>query len=121
MARAVHARTLRDRHQFSRRAAAVSRGIGRAVTGHGGFLDSDLAPEDYLATIEEDAYAGFNLIVGTAGEVAYLSNREAGMRISRARNVWPQQCIARRPLAQGRTSKASCRRSIADKTLMRPA
>ena len=45
-----------------------------------GFLDSDLSPEAYLATIEEDAFSGFNLIVGTATEIAYLSNREDGMR-----------------------------------------
>jgi uncharacterized protein with NRDE domain len=50
---------------------------GQLVTG---FLDSDLCPHDYLATIDEDAYAGFNLIVGTADELAYMSNREDGVR-----------------------------------------
>ncbi len=44
------------------------------------FLDSDLAPSAYLDTIDEDAFAGFNLIVGEAGEVGYLSNREEGRR-----------------------------------------
>lgn len=44
------------------------------------FLDSALAPRDYLATIEQDRYSGFNLIAGTADEVGYLSNREDGMR-----------------------------------------
>lgn len=53
------------------------RSRGHLVTG---FLDSELAPEAYLATIDEEAYAGFNLIVGTATAVAYLSNREDGMR-----------------------------------------
>ena len=53
------------------------RSRGHLVTG---FLDSELGPEAYLATIEEDAYSGFNLIAGTATEVAYLSNREAGIR-----------------------------------------
>ena len=53
------------------------RSRGHLVTG---FLDSELAPVEYLETIEEDAYSGFNLIVGTATEVAYLSNREDGMR-----------------------------------------
>ncbi len=53
------------------------RSRGHLVTG---FLSSDLGPEAYLRTIEEEAYAGFNLIVGSATEVAYLSNREDGMR-----------------------------------------
>lgn len=53
------------------------RSRGNLVTG---FLEGALAPEAYLATIEEDAYSGFNLIVGTGTEVAYLSNREDGMR-----------------------------------------
>ncbi len=50
---------------------------GHLVTG---FLESRLAPGDYLDTIRETAYAGFNLIVGTVDEVAYLSNREEGRR-----------------------------------------
>jgi uncharacterized protein with NRDE domain len=50
---------------------------GRLVTG---FLESDLAPSAYLDTIDENAFAGFNLIVGEAGEVGYLSNREEGSR-----------------------------------------
>ena len=53
------------------------RSRGELVTG---FVDSDLAPGAYLETIDEDAYSGFNLIAGTATEVAYLSNREAGTR-----------------------------------------
>jgi uncharacterized protein with NRDE domain len=44
------------------------------------FLDSELAPIDYLDSIDEAGYAGFNLIVGTATDVAYLSNREEGTR-----------------------------------------
>ena len=53
------------------------RSRGHLVTG---FVDCALAPMAYLDTIEEDAYSGFNLIVGTATEVAYLSNREDGVR-----------------------------------------
>lgn len=45
------------------------------------FFDSQRAPQDYLDSIDEDDYAGFNLIVGTAGDVAYLSNREEGKRV----------------------------------------
>lgn len=44
------------------------------------FLESELPPQEYVATIDEDKYAGFNLIVGAAGEIAYLSNREDGTR-----------------------------------------
>ncbi len=44
------------------------------------FLDSDLPPQAYIATIDERAYAGFNLIVGTVDDIAYLSNREEGAR-----------------------------------------
>ena len=50
---------------------------GHLVTG---FLESRLGPGDYLETIRESAYAGFNLIVGTVNEAAYLSNREEGTR-----------------------------------------
>ena len=53
------------------------RSRGHLVTA---FLESDSSPRDYLGTIDENAYAGFNLIVGTASEVAYLSNREEGTR-----------------------------------------
>lgn len=50
---------------------------GHLVTG---FLECELSPQDYLATIDEHVYAGFNLIVGTVDKIAYLSNREAGTR-----------------------------------------
>ncbi|MDJ0793137.1 MAG: NRDE family protein [Woeseiaceae bacterium] len=53
------------------------RSRGHLVTD---FLDSELAPDAFLATVAEDEYTGFNLIAGTATEVAYLSNREDGMR-----------------------------------------
>lgn len=53
------------------------RSRGQLVTD---FLDSDLSPGEYLDGIDEDAFAGFNLIVATATEVAYLSNREDGRR-----------------------------------------
>ena len=53
------------------------RSRGYLVTG---FLESSCSPQDYLARIDGDAYAGFNLIVGTASEIGYLSNREDGTR-----------------------------------------
>lgn len=57
--------------------SAGLRSRGHLVTG---FLESPLGPRDYLDTIDEQAYAGFNLIVGTVDDVAYLSNREDGTR-----------------------------------------
>ena len=53
------------------------RSRGHLVTD---FLESELTPLDYLETVREDAYAGFNLIVGDHEDVAYLSNREEGNR-----------------------------------------
>lgn len=44
------------------------------------FLDSALAPLDYLESIDGSAYAGFNLVAGDGIEVAYLSNRDGGLR-----------------------------------------
>jgi uncharacterized protein with NRDE domain len=54
------------------------RSRGELVTG---FLESELSPENYLETIDEEAYAGFNLIAGTLADVVYLSNREHGNRV----------------------------------------
>ena len=56
---------------------AGHRSRGHLVTG---FLEGDATPADYLDTIDGDRYAGFNLIVGTMDDVAYLSNREEGSR-----------------------------------------
>lgn len=58
--------------------SAKYRSRGHLVTG---FLESDLSPLEYLKVIDGPAYAGFNLIVGAGVEVAYLSNRGAGLRI----------------------------------------
>lgn len=58
--------------------SAKYRSRGHLVTG---FLESDLSPLEYLKAIDGPAYAGFNLIVGAGIEVAYLSNRGAGLRI----------------------------------------
>ncbi len=52
--------------------AAKFRSRGHLVTE---FLENDQRPLAYLALIDGAAYAGFNLIVGDAGQVAYLSNR----------------------------------------------
>ena len=56
---------------------AGQRSRGLLVTD---FLDRNETPDAYLDRVEEDAYAGFNLIVATANDVGYLSNREDGKR-----------------------------------------
>lgn len=45
-----------------------------------GFLDGDLSPHDYSATIDGERYAGFNLLVGDGRQLSYLSNRGGGRR-----------------------------------------
>jgi uncharacterized protein with NRDE domain len=60
-----------------RRPPPKARSRGFLVTE---FLDGTLAPTDYLETIDGADYAGFNLIVGMPGNVAYLSNRGHGAR-----------------------------------------
>ena len=56
---------------------ASLRSRGKLVTE---FLRSELAPVEYLETVDVDAYAGFNLLVTDGTELAYLSNRGAGLR-----------------------------------------
>jgi len=62
------------------RDAATPRGEfesrGRLVAD---FLTGDSNPLDYLDTLDPDAYAGFNLLVGDTHSLAYLSNRGGGM------------------------------------------
>lgn len=63
-----------------RDAAAAQPGLrsrGHLVTE---FLDRTISPLEYLEGIDGAAYAGFNLIVGDTSGVAYLSNRDGGMR-----------------------------------------
>ena len=45
-----------------------------------GFLEGDVTPRDYVAAIDGEQFAGFNLLVGDANRVAYRSNREDGDR-----------------------------------------
>jgi uncharacterized protein with NRDE domain len=40
-----------------------------------GFLETEMPPMDYLATIDGARYNGFNLLVWAGGELAYLSNQ----------------------------------------------
>ena len=61
----------------ARRPPARQRSRGLLVTN---FLTGSLSPSEYLETIDGDAYAGFNLIVGDASGVAYRSNRDDGVR-----------------------------------------
>ncbi len=50
---------------------------GRLVTD---FLAGEQPPLEYLRSIDAEAFAGFNLLVGDTRGVAYLSNRGAGLR-----------------------------------------
>ncbi len=47
-----------------------------------GFLTADAAPRAYLEALagEAEAYNGFNLLVGTPAEMAYVSNRGGGVQ-----------------------------------------
>ena len=45
------------------------------------FLEADSSPQEYLENIDGSAYAGFNLIVGDTDNIAYCSNRGAGVRL----------------------------------------
>jgi uncharacterized protein with NRDE domain len=57
--------------------AGRCRSRGQLVTD---FLASDEGPIDYLRSIDVDAFAGFNLLVGDTQGVGYLSNRGGGLR-----------------------------------------
>jgi len=64
-------------HRDADRPPAGLRSRGQLVTG---FLESTLAPCDYLESVDPSVYAGFNLIAGDGADVAYLSNRDGGLR-----------------------------------------
>ena len=63
----------RDAH----REQAGLRSRGHLITD---FLAGDVGVVEYLASIEADAYAGFNLLVADDRSAGYLSNRGGGMR-----------------------------------------
>jgi len=50
---------------------------GRLVTD---YLHGALDPMDYLRSIEGDAFAGFNLLLGDTSTLGYLTNRSIGVR-----------------------------------------
>ncbi len=56
---------------------AAKRSRGHLVSG---FLQSGLAPVDYLGSIAPDDFAGFNLLVADGESLAYLSNRGGGLQ-----------------------------------------
>jgi uncharacterized protein with NRDE domain len=64
-------------HRDAHREKAGFRSRGHLITG---FLDANTAAVDYLESIDQDAYAGFNLLVADGRSAGYLSNRGAGMR-----------------------------------------
>lgn len=88
------------------------------------FLNSNLAPIDYLQTIDGSAYAGFNLLVSDANTLAYLSNRAAGPRVlpagvyglSNATLDTPWEKVARSKLCLGKLIENA---AINDSALLR--
>lgn len=58
--------------------SAKLRSRGHLITE---FLEGEFAAPKYLAGIDGDEYAGFNLLVGDGDAFAYLSNRGGGMEI----------------------------------------
>lgn len=58
-------------------------GPGQRSRGHlvTEFLQSDLAPLEFLQTIAGDTFAGFNLLVAHAGELGYMSNQGDAPRL----------------------------------------
>ena len=77
-------------------------------------LDSSLSPSGYLETIDGDVYAGFNLIVGDANEVAYRSNRADGMRSLKAGTYGLSNTLLDGPWHKIRHSKERLQRLIDD-------
>lgn len=64
-----------------RDAAKPQRGLrsrGALVTG---FLESELAPGEFVDDIDGDRYAGFNLLAADRDSLAYASNRGGGRRV----------------------------------------
>jgi uncharacterized protein with NRDE domain len=59
------------------------RSRGELVTG---FLESDLSPEEFAREVARRGrgYAGFNLLLGSPAELAYLSNRGRGPELLEA-------------------------------------
>lgn len=57
---------------------AGHRSRGELVTG---FVDSDVAPFDYVESIDGDAYAGFNLFVSDGETLAFGNNRDGAPRL----------------------------------------
>ena len=112
------------------RSGSASR--GRLVAD---FVDSRVAPRDYLAAIEGQAYAGFSLLCADRDELGYVSNRgdkltmlEAGIYgLSNASldTPWPKLVRTRSALAkmikEQELNESSLIRLMADSTPARVA
>lgn len=64
-------------HRDAEPSSAKFRSRGHLVTE---FLECDVTPLEYANAVDGERYAGFNLIVGSGGEVAYVSNRGSDPR-----------------------------------------
>ena len=58
--------------------SAKLRSRGHLITE---FLRSEQSSSDFLKKVDPDAYAGFNLLVADGNELAYLSNRDGGLKV----------------------------------------
>lgn len=81
------------------------------------FLESDLAPSAHLETVDEAAYAGFNLIVGNRDEVAYLSNREDGTRSLGAGNYGLSNALLDGPWHKVESTRERLARLMTDSSI----
>jgi uncharacterized protein with NRDE domain len=90
--------------------SAKFRSRGHLVTE---FLGGEESPLGYVSKVDGGRYAGFNLIVGDADRVAYVSNRGAGPRDLTAGIYGLSNALLDKPWHKVERSKSSLRRLLA--------
>lgn len=88
------------------------------------FLQGEATPTDYLDSIDADAFAGFNLLLGDGKTLAYLSNRGGGQRtlppgiygLSNATLDTPWEKVER---SKARLAELIAERCVDDSSLLR--
>jgi uncharacterized protein with NRDE domain len=81
------------------------------------FLEDMESPVDYANRIDGGRYAGFNLIVGDADQVAYVSNRAAGPRTLTAGIYGLSNALLDEPWDKVERSKAGLQALLANDTV----
>jgi uncharacterized protein with NRDE domain len=111
-----------------RRAPASARSRGELVAG---FLRGVLGPEEWLASVAKDLYAGFNLLVGDRSSLWYLTNRRDrpeqlsagiyGVSNARLDTPWPKVVRGKAGLAAlvagGSVALADLQALLGDRTI----